>query len=63
MKTETYIVKVDIITTSDNIEIFTGWIEKVKGAVVQTESLPKVFTELGEQLRIIHELKSKKEQP
>ncbi len=59
MRFKIYPVKVTIIETDEG-DIYTGWIEGIKGAIVQTESLSETFTELGIQLKILKELEDGK---
>lgn len=58
MEIKEYKVIVDIFTVeSGGLTIMTGWIEGIKGTVVQCSSIPEVFTELGVHLRILDEIK------
>jgi hypothetical protein len=59
MEIKEYKVIVDIFTV-DGEAIMTGWIEGIKGTVVQCSSIPEVFTELGVHLRILDEIKKMK---
>ena len=57
MRTEKYTVTVEIIEVETGI-VFTGWINEIKGSVVQSTSLSKVFIELGLQIHLLKELKN-----
>ena len=60
MEIREYIVVVESFHDGET-QILTGWIEGVKGTVVQCRSLPEIFTELGIHLKILRELKQKQE--
>jgi hypothetical protein len=59
MKREEYKVIVEIIDTPEG-EVFTGYINDMK-IVVQSDSLPKVFIELGLSIHVKKEIKRLKD--
>ena len=61
MKHIQYLVQIETIEDNGQ-QICTAWIDGIKGAVVQAESIYDAFKELGEQLRAIHELRRKQEE-
>lgn len=56
MKTEEYKVIVNIIKTPEG-EVFTGHVENMKGVIVQSDSLPNLFIELGLSIHVKKEIK------
>ena len=51
MKTEKYTVTVEIIEVEKET-VYTAWVDEIKGLIVQSDSLPKVFIELGLSIHI-----------
>ena len=61
MEYKEYKVIIEIITVEGE-PIVTGHIEGIKGTVVQCYSIPEVFAELSIHLRILDEIKKRKDE-
>ena len=59
MRFETHTVSVTIVEINE-VDIYTIWINEIRGAFAQGKSLSEAFTELGTQLKVLKLLEDEK---